>query len=62
MVVMFNHKMTKAWRALGKALIEAGFEIRTSIPISTSLSRYSLEALGVTAQVLLGGVAAHPIE
>jgi adenine-specific DNA methylase len=35
MVVMFNHKMTKAWRALGKALIEAGFEIRTSIPILT---------------------------
>ncbi len=35
MVVMFNHKMTKAWRALGKALIEAGFEIRTSIPIHT---------------------------
>jgi hypothetical protein len=35
MVVMFNHKMTKAWRALGKALIEAGFDIRTSIPIHT---------------------------
>jgi len=36
MVVMFNHKMTKAWRALGKALIEAGFEIRTSIPCGTN--------------------------
>jgi hypothetical protein len=29
---------------------------------STALSRYSLEALGVTAKVLLGGIAAHPIE
>src|SRR5262249_52080687 len=39
MVVMFNHKMTKAWRAIGKALIEAGFEIRTSIPILTEAAQ-----------------------
>lgn len=39
MVVMFNHKMTKAWRALGNSLIEAGFEIRTSIPILTEAAQ-----------------------
>jgi adenine-specific DNA methylase len=35
MVVMFNHKQTRAWRALGMALIRAGFDIRSSIPILT---------------------------
>jgi adenine-specific DNA methylase len=48
MVVMFNHKMTKAWRALGKALIEAGFEIRTSIPIRTE-AESSLNIRGLDA-------------
>jgi adenine-specific DNA methylase len=48
MVVMFNHKMTKAWRALGKALIEAGFEIRTSIPIHTE-AESSLHIRGLDA-------------
>lgn len=48
MVVMFNHKMTKAWRALGKALIEAGFEIRTSIPVHTE-SESSLNIRGLDA-------------
>jgi adenine-specific DNA methylase len=48
MVVMFNHKMTKAWRALGKALIEAGFEIRTSIPIHTE-AESSLNIRGLDA-------------
>ena len=35
MVVMFNHKQTRAWRALGMALIRAGFDIRSSVPIHT---------------------------
>jgi putative DNA methylase len=35
MVVMFNHKQTMAWRALGMALIRAEFDIRSSIPILT---------------------------
>src|SRR5205809_4786066 len=35
MVVMFNHKQTWAWRALGMAIIRAGFEIRSSVPIHT---------------------------
>ena len=48
MVVMFNHKMTKAWRALGKAFIEAGFEIRTSIPIHTE-AESSLNIRGLDA-------------
>lgn len=48
MVVMFNHKMTKAWRALGKALIESGFEIRTSIPIHTE-AESSLNIRGLDA-------------
>lgn len=48
MVVMFNHKMTKAWRALGKALIEAGFEIRTSIPVHTE-AESSLNIRGLDA-------------
>ena len=30
--------------------------------VPTSLSRYGLEVLGVTAMVLLGGIAAYPIE
>ena len=34
-VVMFNHKETWAWRSLGMALIRAGFEIRSSVPIYT---------------------------
>lgn len=48
MVVMFNHKMTKAWRALGKALIEAGFEIRSSIPVHTE-AESSLNIRGLDA-------------
>lgn len=48
MVVMFNHKMTAAWRALGKALIEAGFEIRSSIPVHTE-AESSLNIRGLDA-------------
>jgi adenine-specific DNA methylase len=48
MVVMFNHKMTKAWRALGAALIREGFEIRTSIPIHTE-AESSLNIRGLDA-------------
>ena len=35
MVVMFNHKQTWAWRSLGMALIKAGFDIKSSVPIKT---------------------------
>ena len=48
MVVMFNHKLTKAWRALGAALIREGFEIRTSIPIHTE-AESSLNIRGLDA-------------
>jgi putative DNA methylase len=48
MVVMFNHKMTKAWRALGAALIREGFEIRTSIPMHTE-AESSLNIRGLDA-------------
>jgi adenine-specific DNA methylase len=48
MVVMFNHKMTKAWRALGAALIREGFEIRTSVPIHTE-AESSLNIRGLDA-------------
>ena len=48
MVVMFNHKMTKAWRALGAALIREGFDIRTSIPIHTE-AESSLNIRGLDA-------------
>ncbi len=48
MVVMFNHKMTKAWRALGRALIEAGFDIKTSIPVHTE-AESSLNVRGLDA-------------
>lgn len=48
MVVMFNHKMTKAWRALGAALIREGFEIRSSVPIHTE-AESSLNIRGLDA-------------
>ncbi len=35
MTVMFTHKATGAWDALGKALIEGGFTITASWPINT---------------------------
>jgi adenine-specific DNA methylase len=48
MVVMFNHKQTWAWRALGMALIRAGFEIRSSAPIHTE-AESSLNIRGLDA-------------
>jgi putative DNA methylase len=48
MVVMFNHKQTRAWRALGMALIRAGFEIRSSAPIHTE-AESSLNIRGLDA-------------
>jgi adenine-specific DNA methylase len=48
MVVMFNHKETWAWRALGMALIRAGFEIRSSSPIHTE-AESSLNIRGLDA-------------
>jgi putative DNA methylase len=48
MVVMFNHKFTYAWRALGMALIRAGFEIRSSVPIHTE-AESSLNIRGLDA-------------
>src|SRR5437764_10434442 len=48
MVVMFNHRETWAWRSLGMALIRAGFEIRTSIPIHTE-AESSLNIRGLDA-------------
>jgi adenine-specific DNA methylase len=38
---MFTHKRTDAWNALGRALIEAGFEVRASWPVRTE-SEHSL--------------------
>ena len=48
MVVMFNHKQTYAWRALGMALIRAGFDIRSSVPIHTE-AESSLNIRGLDA-------------
>ena len=48
MVVMFNHKQTWAWRSLGMALIRAGFEVRSSIPIHTE-AESSLNIRGLDA-------------
>jgi hypothetical protein len=55
MVVMFNHKQTRAWRALGMALIRAGFDIRSSIPIHTEAeSSLNIRGLdGARSTVLL---------
>ena len=35
LTVMFNHKKVEAWDALGRSLIEGGFEILTSWPVHT---------------------------
>ena len=35
MTVMFTHKRADAWDSLGAALLQAGFEIRTSWPVHT---------------------------
>lgn len=48
MVIMFNHKQTYAWRALGMALIRAGFEVRSSVPIHTE-AESSLNIRGLDA-------------
>jgi hypothetical protein len=48
MVVMFNHKQTQAWASLGMALIRAGFEIRSSVPIHTE-AESSLNIRGLDA-------------
>jgi adenine-specific DNA methylase len=48
MVVMFNHKQTWAWRSLGMALIHAGFDIRSSVPIHTE-AESSLNIRGLDA-------------
>lgn len=48
MVVMFNHKETWAWRSLGMALIRAGFEIRSSVPVHTE-AESSLNIRGLDA-------------
>jgi adenine-specific DNA methylase len=56
MVVLFNHKTTRAWRALGQALLEAGFEVRSSTPIHTeaesSLNIRGLDAARCTVLLL----------
>ena len=41
LTVMFNHKKTEAWDALGQSLIRGGFEILTSWPVHTE-SQHSL--------------------
>lgn len=46
--LMFTHKKTEAWDTLAKALIEAGFEIHASHPISTESQR-SLHQSGKNA-------------
>lgn len=56
MVVLFNHKTTRAWRALGQALIEADFEVRSATPIHTeaesSLNIRGLDAARCTVLLL----------
>ncbi|MDE0603884.1 MAG: DUF1156 domain-containing protein [bacterium] len=35
LTVMFNHKKTEAWDALGRSLIDGGFEVQTTWPVHT---------------------------
>ncbi|MDL0128041.1 DUF1156 domain-containing protein [Halobacterium salinarum] len=46
--LMFTHKKTEAWDTLTKALINAGFSVRSTHPISTE-SRLSLHQAGKNA-------------
>ncbi len=48
LTVMFTHKETEAWDALGRSLIEAGFVIESSWPIHTE-SEHSLHQAGKAA-------------
>ncbi len=48
LTVMFTHKQTEAWDALGRSLIEAGFLIEASWPIHTE-SEHSLHQAGKAA-------------
>ncbi|GIU99637.1 MAG: hypothetical protein KatS3mg014_1253 [Actinomycetota bacterium] len=45
LTVMFTHKETEAWDALGRSLIEAGFVIESSWPVHTE-SEHSLHQAG----------------
>ncbi|MDA8372909.1 MAG: DUF1156 domain-containing protein [Actinomycetota bacterium] len=46
--IMFTHKATDAWSALGKAIIEAGFVVETSWPVRTE-SAFSLHQVDQAA-------------
>lgn len=48
LTVMFTHKETEAWDALGRSLIEAGFVIESSWPIHTE-SEHSLHQVNKAA-------------
>ncbi len=48
LTVMFTHKSNDAWNALGRSLIEAGFEITATWPIKTE-SEHSLHQAGKIA-------------
>ncbi|MGC8970166.1 MAG: DUF1156 domain-containing protein [Conexivisphaera sp.] len=48
LTVMFTHKSNDAWSALGRSLIEAGFEVTASWPVHTE-SEHSLHQAGKIA-------------
>jgi putative DNA methylase len=50
LTVMFTHKRTDAWNALGRALIEAGFEVRASWPVRTEFEHSLHQAKKNAAQ------------
>jgi adenine-specific DNA methylase len=50
LTVMFTHKRADAWNALGRALIEAGFEVRASWPIRTEFEHSLHQAKKNAAQ------------
>jgi adenine-specific DNA methylase len=59
LTIMFTHKKTEAWDTLTKALIEAGFEIHASHPISTENPRSLHQSGKNSAQSTIFLVARH---
>ena len=55
LTVMFTHKRTDAWNALGSALLEAGFTIETSWPVRTESeqSLHQARSNSVTSTIFL---------
>ncbi len=53
LTVMFNHKKVEAWDALGRSLIEGGFEILTSWPVHTEPASLNQAKKAASASTIL---------